>query len=690
MSNDEPSTPRVSGSGEPGRQADEVVAAMSLREKVKLMAGSAWNCITLPIHAVVLRHYNRTPYPAGGNRRLGIPAIRFCDGPRGLTSHHATCFPVSMARGATFDCELEARVGDAIGREVRSVGGNFYGGVCINLLRHPAWGRAQETYGEDPCLLAKMGVALTRGVQRHNVMACAKHYALNSIENARFKVDVTCSERTLREVYLPHFEACVDAGIASVMSAYNRFRGEYCGHNDYLLNHVLKRDWGFEGFVVSDFVWGVRDTEAGAMGGLDVEMPWPRFFGRKLVKAVESGQVPEPVVDEAARRIVSTVLRFTEAPEVESYSQESLASPRHTALAIEVAEKSMTLLKNDRELLPLDRDSIETIAVIGQLATENNIGDTGSSMVHPPYVVQPLQGLREHLGSDVRVVHHDGKDAAAAAAVAAEADAVILIAGNRLGDEGEFVSESGRTPGGDRDHLGLRPVDVAMIDAVAGANPKSVCVLIGGSAIMLEEWRDDVAAILYAYYPGMEGGRAIARALFGEVNPGGKLPFTIPTDAAHLPFFDKHADAIEYGYYHGYTKLEKESLRPAYPFGFGLSYTRFKIENASFRVQGGEVQACADITNVGDRSGDEVLQLYVGFAASRVDRPVKLLRDFARVSLEPGQRQRVTLRCSTDSLRWYDEERGEWELESMEYQAFIGTSSRDEDLTAGSFVCGAC
>jgi beta-glucosidase len=236
-------------------RAKQLVAQMNLREKVALMSGDYW-FLPLILDDLILRHYNRTPIGAGGNRRLQIPQLRFCDGPRGVVSGNSTCFPVSMQRGASFDVELEERVGEAIGREVRAQGGNYFGGVCVNLLRHPAGGRAQETFGEDPFHVGQMGAALVRGVQTHNVIACVKHYALNNQENTRFKVDVTCDERTLREVYLPHFRDCLDAGAGSVMGAYNKFRGEHLCQNEYLLKTVLKGEWAFYGFVISDFVWG--------------------------------------------------------------------------------------------------------------------------------------------------------------------------------------------------------------------------------------------------------------------------------------------------------------------------------------------------------------------------------------------------------------------------------------------------
>lgn len=668
------------------RKADQIVAQMSLEEKVALMSGKT-GMFRLFLDTLVYRHYNRLPYPAGGNKRLGVPPLKFCDGPRGVTSGHATCFPVSMQRGASFDPDLERRVGEVIGKEVRALGGNFFGGVCINLLRHPAGGRAQETYGEDPFHVGQMGSALVEGVQKHHVVACVKHYALNNQETTRFKVDVTCDERTLREVYLPHFKDCVDAGAASVMSAYNKFRGEHVGHNAHLLRSVLKEEWGFDGFVISDFVWGVRDTVAAATAGLDVEMCNTRFYGKKLVSAVNRGDVPQSVVDEAARRIVGTLLRFAEAANPQEYPQTLVASPEHTALALEVAEKSMVLLKNEGDRLPFDRQRTKKLALISALGDTANIGDHGSSRVHPRYVITPLQGLKKMLEPAGQVLYSDGKDRAAARRMASEADAVVLVVGYTHEDEGEYAPVGPFTMfGGDRDHLGLHPEDIDLIQTIAPANPDTAVVLIGSSAILMEEWKNAVPAILHAFYPGMEGGTAIARVLFGEVNPGGKLPFSIPSDARHLPDFDKLADQVEYGMYHGYTKLEKDGNTPAFAFGFGLSYTSFQQANAAFALQDGQVRADVDVTNTGPREGDQVIQFYVGFENSAVDRPKKLLRGFQRVALQPGETKRVEISCPVDKLRWYNPFTSRWELERMEYQAYIGSSSRDEDLLKGCFT----
>ncbi len=326
----------------------ELVGRMSLAEKLGQMSGD----IGLAALAVMAFRYGWTTYDSGRNDRLGIPALKFTDGPRGVTLGHSTCFPAAMARGAAWDPGLEERVGRAMGMEARSRGADFFGGICINLLRHPGWGRAQETYGEDPFHLGEMGTAALRGVQE-NVMGCVKHYACNSVERSRFFLDVRIEERTLREVYLPHFKRCVDAGAAAVMSAYNQVNGEYCGHNGHLLREILKEEWGFDGLVMSDWVWGVRDGAAGVRAGLDVEMPRRWRFGRPLRRAVKRGEVDEALIDEAVARVLRVKARF--APVVRPGGAAGSAVFReHTGLAREAARKGMVLLKNEGGALPLD------------------------------------------------------------------------------------------------------------------------------------------------------------------------------------------------------------------------------------------------------------------------------------------------------------------------------------------------
>ncbi len=669
-------------------RAKSIVEQMSLEEKVALMSGKVTLEEMMTDFQIPGRHYNWYPYPAGGNERLSVPEVKFCDGPRGVVSGISTCFPVSMLRGATFDVELEEKVGNAIGKEIRAHGGNLFGGVCINLPYNPGWGRSQEVYGEESFHLGAMGAALVKGVQEQNVIACVKHYAFNSMEISRFKVDVDADKRTEREVYLPHFKDCIDAGAASVMSSYNLYKGTHCGHHNYLLNEVLKDEWGFDGFVMSDFVWGVKDTVEAANGGQDLEMCWTKFYGENLVKAVRDGHVAEEKVDEAALRIVRTVLAFTEADN-EAYDKSIIGCKEHVSLAQEVAEKGITLIKNDNDTLPFNREKALRIAVLGQLADKGNIGDYGSSRVFPEYIVTPLEGIA-NLAPNSQVIYYNGDDIEHAKKVASSVDAVLFVVGYNHSDEGEFVSAEQMEGdmagvGGDRIHsLGLHEAEIKLINEVGPVNNNSVAVLIGGNMIMIDEWKDSVSAILMAYYPGMEGGTAIARILFGDVNPSGKLPFVIPHKESDLPQVEWDSTSQWYEYYHGYAKLEKEGIEPSVPYGFGLSYTSFKVENASFGVSDGKVTAKCSVANTGAVSGDEVIQLYIGFKNSKVDRPIKLLRGFSRVSLNPGEKKEVSISCCLDKLRWYNPEANGWELESMQYEAYIGTSSANADLLSGT------
>ncbi len=677
---------------------EEALRRMSIREKVRILTGTT-SLLKLGFDFLVLKRYNRTPYPAGGSRRFGLPALRFCDGPRGVVSGHSTCFPVSMARGASWDPELEERIGEAVGREIRAQGGNYYGGVCVNLLRHPAWGRAQETYAEDPHLLGEMGAALVRGVQRHNVMACVKHYAANSMENARFKVDVIMAERTLREVYLPHFRRCIDAGAASVMGAYNKFRGDHCCENEYLLTRVLREEWGFRGFTLSDFVWGVRDGVKALKAGMDVEMPMGKRFAA-IPAAVQEGTIDPETVDTAVRRTASTILRFETAADPEEYPRSVIACGPHRTLAREAAERSMVLLKNRDGFLPLDRERIGTLAVIGRLAAVPNTGDRGSSHVRPPYVVTPLAGLETYDGRDFSVVYSDGSDIEEACRTAEDADAVVAVVGLDYSDEGEYLT-SGSTIGGDRESLGLRPEEAELISRVGSRTDRLIVVILAGSAVLTRDWEESAVSILYAWYPGMEGGNALSRILFGDCCPGGRLPFTIPESPDRLPYFDRDADSIEYGYYHGYTLMDKEGRVPAYPFGFGLSYTTFSYSDLEVQYSDaspeshdnateagskphatstGGIEVTVTVKNTGKRAGAEVVQVYIGPPGVEVDRPKKILGGFRKVEISPGERVEVMLFVPAETLRYFEPESGEWRVESGSYRVYVGSSSRDSDL----------
>ncbi len=375
-------------------RVDELLAQMTLAEKVEQMHGGGG------IDGGWL-----TP----DNERLGIPGFAMIDGPRGVSgiAGHATAFPVGMARGATWDPDLEERVGAAIGAEARAVGASVLLAPTINLLRHPSWGRAQETYGEDSLHIGKMGAAFIRGAQQH-IAASAKHFALNSIEDTRFTVSVLADERTLREVYLPHFRMAVEEGhVASVMSAYNRVRGAYAAENAHLLSDILKGEWGFAGFVESDWILGTRSTVPSALAGLDVEMPTSQYYGAPLQAAVENGEVPAAVIDAAVRRVLRVKLCFRLDSDPPVPDPAAIETAETLALAREVARAAIVLLRNEGAVLPLDVTAIDSLAVVGPLADAENIGDTGSSAVMPSEIVTPLEGIVARLGA-AAVTHVPG------------------------------------------------------------------------------------------------------------------------------------------------------------------------------------------------------------------------------------------------------------------------------------------
>lgn len=711
---------RLVDGADPEQVARDLLDALTPAQRLDLMWGDAdfWSGLAEMLEG----GYNRRPYVAGEVPELGIPGLRFTDGPRGVSLGHSTCFPVAMARGATWDPELEERVGDAMGAEARAQGANLFGGVCVNLLRHPAWGRAQETFGEDPLHVGLMGAALTRGVQRH-VMACVKHFACNSIDNARFQVDVTVSERVLHEVYLPHFRRIVDAGVAVVMSAYNSVNGEWCGQHHELLTTILKQRWGFDGAVISDWVFGLRDARLGALGGLDVEMPFRQIYAHALPGLVASGDVPEARIDDAALRLVRQQVRFSGAGDPDRTSIDVVASDAHRALAREAAVGSIVLLRNEpvggAPVVPLDASSLRSVAVVGALASVPNLGDVMSSNVHPPSVVTPLAGLRSALGPEVEVAHDDGSDPSAAAVVAGDADAGIVVVGYTERDEGEylppmnatFLGQFGVPPmaeadgaalaraaerrterapatdvagptGGDRRSLALRPEDEALVAAVAAAQPRTV-VVMAGSAVVTSRWHDLVPGLLVLWYPGMEGGHALADVLLGRADPGGRLPCVFPRDERGLPAFDPDATAVTYGLLHGHRLLEASGIAPAFPFGFGCSTTTFTLTDARTEpvdvTSDGVVSVRVTVRNTGNRAGTEVVQCYARAIGSAVERPPRWLVGFEKVRLDPGRSVDVSLAIPVAHLAHYDEAVHDFVVEPTDYELIVGRHSLDPD-----------
>ncbi len=648
------------------QRVDELVSQMTLEEKILQMAGAG---------------SDGAPFSVPGVERLGVPTFEMSDGPRGVQAGGGnTQLPVGMMRGATWDPEVERRVGEVMGRELRAVGGNVLLAPTINILSHPSWGRAQETYGEDVHHLSRMGVAFVEGVQEY-ALANPKHYAANNIENTRFEVDVNVDERTLREIYLPHFRAAVVEGrAASIMTAYNLVNGEYCAENDHLVREILKTEWGFDGFALSDWILGTRSTVPSALAGLDIEMPVARFYGDLLLEAVVAGEVPEELIDDAIKRMVRKKLQFR-LEEPSNVDPSVIASDEHLAVAQEAAEKGAVLLKNESAALPLDESALSRLAVVGLLADTPNTGDTGSSNTSPSFIVTPLQGIEEAVGSAV-TIDHIGKDSLEPAdeIVIQQADAAIVVTGLTSDDEGE-----GLIAAGDRLELGLSPERVALIQNVAALNPRTIVVLQGGSAITMGDWLPDIDALLMAWYPGQMGGHAIANLLFGDANPSGKLPLTIPRSVDDLPPFDAISKSVTYQYFHGYRHIDREGLDPQFEFGFGVSYTTFAIDElqADRSSAGAEhiVRFSVDVTNTGSVAGAEVVQLYVTYPGSVVARANLELKGFQKVTLEPGETQTVEIELPVNSLAYYDVAESAWVLEGLTHEVHVGTSSRDLPLS---------
>ncbi len=709
---------RVAASADHHAEARDLVEQLTLEEKLDCLDGDLpfWPGMLDMISGGYVGH----AWPAAQVQRLGIPGIRFADGPRGCVLAPATAFPVSMARGASFDTELEERIGEAIALELRARDATYTGAVCMNLLRHPAWGRAQETYGEDPHHVGEQAAALTRGLQRH-VMACMKHFACNSMENARFTVDVLADERALHEVYLPHFRRVAEEGVASVMSAYNSLNGEWCGENAPLLRDILRGEWAWDGFVTSDFTFGLRDAVASVHGGLNIEMPFRQQRAQVLADAVADGRITEPAIDALVEEIIATLLRF--ANRIATRPDDSVvACGEHRSLAREAASASMVLLRNEGALLPLDSVSLRRVAVLGHLAAVPNLGDQGSSNVLPPTVATPLDGLRAALG-DARVVHSDDD-----ATIARDADVAVVVVGYTKHDEGEFLdqsalaalahlfppmddphlgfandaqrdeafaalasrsdtsTETGATAsdfdfsvaGGDRRSLRLRDSDEALIAAACEHNDNVVVCVMAGSAVVMP-WLESPKATVMLWYPGMEGGHALADVLLGTVEPGGRLPFAIPHDESQLVDFDPDATTATYGLLHGQWKLDADGVQAHRPFGYGLGYTTFTIAAASLVSDAAAATLEATVTNSGERVGSTVVQVYASVPQSAVERPARRLTGFAKVRLDAGATD--TVRIALDLRQLAVREQGAWLTEDLPITLHIGLCAHNDAVT---------
>jgi beta-glucosidase len=684
-------------------RVEDLLGRMTLEEKLSLVhADSKFTTAAIP--------------------RLGIPRRWMSDGPNGVredigpdtwqvagrTDDFATCMPVLIGLAATWDADAAGLFGNVIGEEARKRGKDIMLGPGVNIQRTPLNGRTSEFLGEDPYLASRMVVGYIRAVQSHGVASCVKHFAANNQETQRNSIDVEMDERTLREIYLPAFRAAVQEGGAwAVMGAYNKFRGQFCCQNDYLINRILKGEWGFRGLVMSDW-GGTHDTREAVLGGLDLEMgtetgprrgaaqapeeagpgrsPYERYFlAGAFREGLERGDYPMSVLDDKVRRN----LRVMIATRVFDGREEgSLNTAAHQEAARKVAEEGIVLLKNEGAALPLAADRLNSIAVIGENAVRLQAYGGDSARIKALYEVSPLEGILRLVGARTNVTYSPGyrKDGAPdlidkAVAAARSADVAIVVGG--LVHAHPFDSE-----GDDRKDLNLPWGQDELIRRVAAVNPRTIVVLVSGSPVAMGGWLDRVPAVVQAWYGGTEGGNALANVLFGSVNPSGKLPCTYPkriedSPAHALGAYPGSNGVVNYaeGLLVGYRWFDTKGIEPLFPFGYGLSYTKFEYSGlrlaAGSKADGPVVTVEFEIANTGDRPGAEVAQLYIHQAKPSLPRPLKELKGFRRIELNPGEKKTVSIALDRRAFAFYDPARSGWVAEADDFMVQIGSSSRD-------------
>jgi beta-glucosidase len=682
---------------------------------------------------VSLVHANSN-FSTAGVLRPGIPELIMDDGPLGVreaVDNHfhelghvddfATAMPGTLGLAATWDTNLARAYGTVIGQEAVQRGKDIMLGPAVNIQRTPLCGRNFEYMGEDPFLTSRMAVNYIEGEQAQGISSCIKHFAANSQELDRRSINEIIDERTLREIYLPAFRAAVrEAGVMSIMSAYNQINGQYCSENSHLLKDILKDDWGFKGIVMSD--WGaVHHTDLAALNGLDIEMgtgaPYEsNYLATPFLEGLQTGQFPVSVLDDMVRRhlYVMFKLNLIQDPSTPAATnaapQTPLSTKAHQEIAQKIAEEALVLLKNEN-FLPLDAAHIKTIAVIGGNAAARFCHDGGSSNIKPPFEVTALEGISNYVGGKAKIIfaegYHppgnwgvpglkpDGTKATAAdssklvdqaIAAAKSADVVIYVGG--LNHKIGFDSE-----GGDRKSIELPAGQDKLLTKIVRANPRTVVILIGGGAVeMNQSWLSRVPALLYAWYPGMEGGNALASVLFGDVNPSGKLPCTFPKRLADSPATaldaypgEKGTVVYKEGLLVGYRWYDTKNIEPLFPFGYGLSYTHFAYSNLNLVQNSGStglpLTVEFELANTGDRAGAEVAEIYVQPIDPGVSRPVKELKGFAKVFLQPGEKQKVSVTLGENAFAYYDVGTRSWVAEKGDYKILVGGSSRDIPLT---------
>jgi len=663
--------PWVGSSAPLGERVDAVLAQMSLDEKLSMVRGTATGTFG-PVFA------GRT----GGIARLCIPPLGFVDGPAGVAAGlpGATQYPAPVALAATWDRDLAQLYGAAIAEEAAAKGAAVLLAPTVNIVRDPRWGRAFESFGEDPYLAGQLAAPEIRGIQSRGVVAQVKHFAVYNQEVGRNtrRDDARVDERTLQEIYLPAFEAAVrDGGAGSVMCSYNYMNGEHACSNPYLLGQVLRGQWGFDGFVTSDW-FATQGAASAANAGLDLQMPDGCYFGAPLRAAVAAGQVPSSRLDDMVRNVLRPVFRagLVDHPPVEA-PEADVRTPQHSDLARRVAEAGTVLLKNSGALLPLDPASVTSIAVIGMNGSwRATTAGNGSARVRSAAVVSPLEGIARRAGAGVSVAYDTGADPARAAAVAAHADVAVVVAARS--DSGEGLDQRTIEP---------YPWDNRLIAAVAAANPRTVVVAQTGSAFTMP-WLDGVAAVLQSWYPGQEAGDALAAVLFGDVNPSAKLPVTFPAQlsqvpAATSPQWPGGWSGVNYseGRLVGYRWYDAAGIEPLFPFGHGLSYTTFEMGGLTAERSGPASAAVeVDVANSGGRDGAEVVQVYA--SAPDTGSPPKKLVGFQRVPLAAGEVRRVRIELDPRAFAHWDDVTHRWVVAAGTYVVHVGDSASDMAASA--------
>ena len=665
--------------------------------------------LTLP-EKIAMLHANGI-FSSAGVKRLGIPDLMTDDGPLGvredvkegwgsanLTTDSATFFPNGSALAATWNPDLAYRYGHDMGEEAKARKKTIMLAPAFNIARTPLCGRTYEYYSEDPFLNARLAVQSVKGIQSQHVAACVKHYAVNNQEIERGRISIDVDERALREIYLPAFKASITEGNAwTIMSAYNKLRGSYCSENSYLLQHILKGEWGFKGIVISDW-GGTHSTVNAANNGLDLEMgsnpPYNTYyFADKLLDSVKAGKVSMKVIDEKVRRILWVMYHTSLS---DNQPDGKLNTPEHSKTVYDIASESIVLLKNEKHLLPLNTTEIKSIAVIGDNATRTfHLGGFGAG-VKARYEITALAGLQNRLGDKINIKYAQGYsgqynpgkqdttkpdraliDDAVAAAKSSDI-AILFIGGNR-----DYESESR-----DRKDLSLPFHEQALVDAVAAANANTIVVVVGGAPYDIGEIKRNNHTIVWSWYNGSENGNALADVLIGKINPSGKLPFTFPTQLKDSPAHYLGAypgenlhETYKESILVGYRWFDTKRITPLYCFGYGLSYTDFKYSdfftNKKTYNTGDVITASLKVKNTGNYDGKETIQLYVSKPESKVGRADKELKAFKKVKIAVGETAIVSLKIPVQDLAYYDVKTSKWVVETGKYKLLAGTSSRD-------------